>query len=412
MVSITRDFAPPFKLIAPFFIIGAIFYVISNFMLFGFSVEQLTYTSDMLLISWVHIFLLGFVMMTIFGAMAKLIPVVLERGHFSVDLYYIIWPLLTIGVLMMAYGFVYSHLLLSFGGMAVLIAMLVFSIEVFLTIKNVEKFGLVVISVIISNIFLILGIVVGFIMALTFAGFISTDVVLLLKSHVYFLIAGYVFITIMAFSYILIPMFGLAHGFSTKPLKLAIFLQTTGVILVFIASLIDSDFISKLGYLCSLVSVISYFYLIYTVNLTRARKQNDMYIISLLVSFIFFAIGLVFGVLHVISEIDMYAVLSGWLIFVGFFGFMISGHLYKIVPFLVWYERFSPLVGKQKVPMLGEMVPERAANFQIFFTGTGIILESFAIFFQSSDTHMAAASFLSIGAIYLFGNLMFMIKFK
>jgi len=412
MVSITRDFAPPFKLIAPFFIIGAIFYLISNFMLFGFSVEQLAYTSDMSLISWVHIFLLGFVMMTIFGAMAQLIPVVLERGHFSVDLYYVIWPLLTIGVLMMAYGFVYSHLTLSFGGMAVLIAMTIFSVEVFLTIKDVEKFDLVVVSVIISNIFLVMGIVIGFIMALTFTGFISTDVLLLVKSHIYLLIGGYVFITIMAFSYILIPMFGLAHGFSTKPLKLAIFLQTVGVIVVFISSLIDSDTISKLGYISSLLSVISYFYLIYTVNQTRARKQNDMYIISLLVAFIFFAIGLVFGVLHVTSSNDIYAVLSGWLIFVGFFGFMISGHLYKIVPFLVWYERFSPLVGKQKVPMLADMVPIKSANFQIFFTCVGIVLESFAIFFQSSNTHMAAASFLVIGALFLFSNLMFMIRFK
>jgi len=412
MVSITRDFAPPFKLIAPFFIIGAIFYLISNFMLFGFSVEQLAYTSDMSLISWVHIFLLGFVMMTIFGAMAQLIPVVLERGHFSVDLYYVIWPLLTIGVLMMAYGFVYSHLTLSFGGMAVLIAMTIFSVEVFLTIKGVEKFDLVVVSVIISNIFLVMGIVIGFIMALTFAGFISTDVLLLVKSHIYLLIGGYVFITIMAFSYILIPMFGLAHGFSTKPLKLAIFLQTVGVIVVFISSLIDSDTISKLGYICSLLSVISYFYLIYTVNQTRARKQNDMYIISLLVAFIFFATGLVFGVLHVTSANDIYAVLSGWLIFVGFFGFMISGHLYKIVPFLVWYERFSPLVGKQKVPMLADMVPLKSANFQIFFTCIGIVLESFAIFFQSNDIHMAAASFLAIGALFLFSNLMFMIRFK
>jgi hypothetical protein len=91
---------------------------------------------------------------------------------------------------------------------------------------------------------------------------------------------------------------------------------------------------------------------------------------------------------------------------------MISGHLYKIVPFLVWYERFSPLVGKQKVPMLGDMVPTKSANFQIFLTCTGIILESFAIFFQNNDIHMAAASFLIIGALFLFKNLMFMIRFK
>ncbi len=412
MVSITRDFAPPFKLIAPFFIIGAIFYLISNFLLFLVDMEQIPATSDLYIVSWVHIFLLGFVMMTIFGAMAQLIPVVLERGHFSVDFYYIIWPLLTLGIGFMGYGFIYSHLVLSFGGMMVLIAMSVFSIEVFLTIKDVKEYSLVVVSVIISNIFLITGVVIGFIMALTFAGFITTNVILLLKAHIYMLIGGYVFITIMAFSYILIPMFGLAHGFSTKPLKLSIALQSIGVILVFISALLELDFLSKIGYVFSLISVISYFYLIYTINKTRARKENDMYIISLLVSFIFFAVGVFFACLHVTTSNDMYAMLSGWLIFVGFFGFMISGHLYKIVPFLVWYERFSPLVGKQKVPMLADMVPTKSANFQIYLTSVGIILFSFAIFFQNSNLQMAAASFLSIGAIFLLKNLMFMMKFK
>ena len=412
MVSITRDFAPPFKLIAPFFIIGSIFYMISNFLLFSFNVEQFSLTTDLYVVSWAHIFLLGFVMMTIFGAMAQLIPVVLERGHFSVDFYYIIWPLLTLGVVFMGYGFIFSHLVLSFGGMMVLIAMSIFSIETFLTIKDVKEYGLVVISVLISNVFLITGVIIGFVMALTFAGFISADVMLLLKAHIYMLLGGYIFITIMGFSYILIPMFGLAHGFSTKPLKLAIWLQSIGVVLVLVSALINLDFLSKIGYFCSLISALSYFYLIYTINQTRARKENDMYIISLLVAFIFFAIGLVFGVLHVISSNEMYAVLSAWLVFVGFFGFMISGHLYKIVPFLVWYERFSPLVGKQKVPMLGDMVPTKSANFQIYLTTIGIVLFSFAIFFQNSNLQMAAASFLSIGALFLFKNLMFMIRFK
>ncbi len=412
MVSITRDFAPPFKLIAPFFIIGTMFYMISNFLLFSFDVEQLSLATDMHVISWAHIFLLGFVMMIIFGAMAQLVPVVLERGHFGVDFYYIIWPLLSIGVALMGYGFIYSHLLLSFGGMIVLIAMSIFSAETFLTIKGVKEYGLVVVSVLISNIFLITGIILGFVMALTFAGFISTDVTLLLKAHVYMLIGGYVFITIMGFSYILIPMFGLAHGFSTKPLKLALWLQSIGVILVFVSALAGLEFLSRVGYFFSFASVFSYFYLIYTINKTRARKENDMYIISLLIAFIFFALGTVFGVLHVVTSDDLYAVLSGWLIFVGFFGFMISGHLYKIVPFLVWYERFAPLVGKQKVPMLGDMVPTKSANFQIYFTVVGIVLFSFAVFFQNSDLQMAAASFLSIGALFLFKNLMFMIRFK
>ncbi len=412
MVSITREFAPPFKLIAPYFIIGTLFYVLSNFLLFGIDIVQISSSQDLYIISWVHLFLLGFVMMIIFGAMAQLIPVVLEKGHFSIDFYYIVYPLFSLGIGMMAYGFIHSHLILSFGGGIVLIAMFIFSLETFLTLKNVEKFDVVTISVMISNIFLIIGVIVGFVMALTFAGFLGTDVTALLKAHVYMIIGGYVLITIMSFSYVLIPMFGLSHGFSKKPLHVAVGMQSFAVIVVFFSALFDSEFFSKTGYFFSFLSVLIYFYLIYTIDKTRARKQNDMYIISLLIGFIFFVLSMIFGGLYIMVGDETYALLCGWLLFVGFFGFLISGHLYKIVPFLVWYERFSPLVGKEKVPMLGDMVPTKSANFQIYFTTIGIILYSFALFYQNSDLQMAAASFLSIGALFLFFNLMFMIRFK
>ena len=412
MVSITREFAPPFKLIAPYFIIGTLFYVLSNFLLFGVDIVQMSSSQDLYIISWVHLFLLGFVMMIIFGAMAQLIPVVLEKGHFSIDFYYIIYPLFSLGIVMMAYGFINSHLILSFGGGMVLIAMFIFSLETFLTLKNVEKFDVVTISVMISNIFLTIGVIVGFVMALTFAGFIGTDVTALLKAHVYMIIGGYVLITIMSFSYVLIPMFGLSHGFSKQPLHVAVGMQSFAVIVVFFSALFDSEFFSKIGYFFSFLSVLIYFYLIYTIDKTRARKQNDMYIISLLIGFIFFVLSMIFGGLYIVVGDETYALLCGWLLFVGFFGFLISGHLYKIVPFLVWYERFSPLVGKEKVPMLGDMVPTKSANFQIYFTTIGIILYSFALFYQNSDLQMAAASFLSIGALFLFFNLMFMIRFK
>ncbi len=412
MVSITRDFAPPFKLIAPFFIIGVAFYLVCSFLLFFLDIEQFSSLSDMYIVSWVHIFLLGFVMMIIFGAMAQLIPVVLEQGHFSVDFYYLIWPLLTLGVAMMGYGFIYSYLVLSFGGLIVLIAMTIFSIETFLTIKNIEKLNLVATCVLISNIFLLIGIAIGFIMGMTYAGFMASDIMLLLKAHVHLIIGGYIFITIMAFSYILLPMFGLAHGFSTRPLEVAIFLQSSAVILILISALFDIEIVSKIGYALSLISILLYFYLVYLINKTRARKENDMYIISLLASFVFLAIGAFFGVLYVVGLDEMHAVLSGWLIFMGFFGFLISGHLYKIVPFLVWYERFAPLVGKQKVPMLGDMVPVKSANIQILLTCTGITLQACAIFFQNSTLHVVATSLLSIGAVILFSNLIFMIRYK
>ena len=142
MFPVSQDFAPPFKLISPFFILGSLFYLLSVLYLFFFSIENISML-DAKVVSFVHLFLLGFIMMTIFGAMAQLVPVVLEVGHFGVELFYAIWPLLSIGTILMVTGFLNYPMILPFGGVVVLIAIMIFVMEIFLTIKKVKKFNLV-----------------------------------------------------------------------------------------------------------------------------------------------------------------------------------------------------------------------------------------------------------------------------
>ena len=98
--------------------------------------------------------------------------------------------------------------------------------------------------------------------------------------------------------------------------------------------------------------------------------------------------------------------------FYGFFAFLITGHIYKIVPFLVWFERFSPLVGKQKVPMLADMVPYRSSQAQFVFSSVGVILVTVAIIIQSDKLMSAGASFLVVGAFAFLRSLLYMINFK
>ncbi|MBT7274679.1 MAG: hypothetical protein HN887_06690, partial [Campylobacteraceae bacterium] len=201
-MAVSTDFAPPFKLIAPYFKIGGLFFVISIAILFGFDISNLG-TVDTHTLSWSHIFLLGFVMMIIFGAMAQLIPVVLEVGHAAIDLYYVIYPLLLIGTILMGYGFISSPALLPYGGIVVLISLLIFVFETFLTIKKVEKFNLVMTTVLIANTFLFIGLIFGILMALGYAGTISINISSLLKAHIYLVLVGYVGITIMGMSLVL-----------------------------------------------------------------------------------------------------------------------------------------------------------------------------------------------------------------
>jgi len=411
MFQISQDFAPPFKLIAPFFIIGGFFYLFSSLFVFSIDTNTISFVAPEAL-GFVHMLLLGFVMMVIFGAMAQLVPVVLEVGHFAVELFYAIWPLLLIGTLLMIGGFLYSSALLPYGGVIVLISMMIFVMEIFLTIAKVKTLTLSMKSVLASNIFLFFGIIVGLLMALSYAGTLSLDITPLLHSHVYLVIGGYILITIMGLSLVLLPMFTLSHSFSTRPLEIALLLMGSGVLLVVFGAFSGYSAFEYVGEIFSFVAMWYYFKLVWVIYKTRPRKENDIYAISLFFSYGSMLVATLFGILYFLSGYEPLILSGGWLLFFGFFGFLITGHMYKIIPFLVWFERFSSLVGKQKVPMLADMVPYKSSQAQFIFSSVGVVLVTFALLFQSNTLLGAGASFLVVGAIALIRSLFFMINFK
>ncbi|MCF6339966.1 MAG: hypothetical protein L3J10_04330 [Sulfurimonas sp.] len=411
MFSVSQDFAPPFKLISPFFILGSLFYVFSAMFLFSFSVENIALL-DTKVLSFVHLFLLGFIMMSIFGSMAQLVPVVLEVGHFGVELFYAIWPLLGIGTVLMVIGFLSSPALLPYGGVVVLIAMMIFVMEIFLTIKKVKKLNNVMSSILISNTFLFFGIIFGLVIALGYAGTIEVDISNLLKSHVFLVIFGYIAITLMGLSLVLLPMFGLSHGFSKKPLEIAMTIMSISVILIVLSSFIDFVILSYLGYLLAIVSLCVYFYLVQSIYKTRARKENDVYVMSLFFAYASMIVSLIFAIIYLFTNFEPLLLSAGWLIFFGLFGFAVTGHIYKIVPFLVWFERFSPLVGKQKVPMLADMVPPKSSQAQFIFCAVGVVIVAIAILLQNDTLIKAGASFLLVGSLAFFRSVLYMINYK
>jgi len=411
MFNISQDFAPPFKLIAPFFILGSFFYFFSSLDLFLIDVTTLSFSEPQVL-AFVHLFLLGFVMMIIFGAMAQLVPVVLEVGHFGVELFYAIWPLLLVGSVLMVFGFLYSPALLPYGGVIVLISMMIFVGEIFLTMFKVKEFTLVMKSVFISNTFLFFGIIFGLLMALSYAGTLSLDISALLQAHVYAVIGGYIVITIMGLSIVLVPMFTLSHSFSLKPLELGMGAMSVAVVLAIVASFFHMGWLANIAYLLASVALISYFYLIYIIYKTRPRKENDVYALSLMFSYSSMLVALVIGMLYFLFHKENFLLAAMWLFFFGFFAFLITGHIYKIIPFLVWFERFSPLVGKQKVPMLADMVPYKSSQAQLIFCGVGVILVALAILFSSQMLMGAGASFLVLGSLAFVRSVFYMINFK
>ena len=410
-MNISTAFAPPFRLVSPFFILAIFIFTISTLLLFGFNIEYLHNLNSSTL-AWVHVFLLGFVMMVIFGAMAQLVPVVLEVGHFAVDLYYAIYPLLFLGTVLMALGFYFYPILLPFGGIIAFISFAIFLLETFLTIMKVKKFNFVIISVIVANLFLLFGLIVGIIISLGYSGIVDVEIHNLLKAHIYLVFVGYVGITIMGMSLVLIPMFWLSHDFSWIYVKSAMTILSIGIIFVTISSIFSVIFLEYLGYILSIVALFLYFYQIYVIYKKRVRLEKDIYFKSIVFSYFCLALALILGLLYLFIPSQNLLLTISWLVFGGYITFVITGHLYKIVPFLVWYERFSPYVGKKKVPMLADLVPEKSSNIQFWLISSSVIIIAFGLFTSIDEIYKSGVSFLVIGAIFLLKDILYMINIK
>ncbi len=401
MFAIGKDFAPPLKLISPYFKVGVTFYLLAMVALLSFS-STFIY-QEMAIAGWIHLFLLGFVMVIIFGAMAQLIPVVLEVGHAVVDLYYVILPLLVVGMLGMVFGFWVNPTLLSYGGLLVLVAMIIFAIEAFATLKKTERRTLTVKTVAVSNSYLLLGILSGFVIALGLSGAISIDINSVLKAHVYAVLGGFVLLTIMGLSLILIPMFSLAHGFDEKPINRGFNLVSIGVGAVFVSAILGAEILEWLGYIITLIGVGFYSYQIYIIYKLTVRKELDIWAKSMIFGFSSLIASVVLGVIFLIFNVsEAWLHTSVWFLMIGFIGFLINGHLYKIVPFLVWFERFSPLVGKEPVPMLHEMYPKEQASMMFWYSSIGTLLGAIGLLVQNDYLFKSGVSLLIVGAVFLY----------
>jgi hypothetical protein len=410
-MNISQQFAPPFKLVSSFFISALLMFFISIALLFTFDITLL-HTQSTMVLSWVHLYLLGFVMMSIFASMAQLLPVVLEVEHFSIDLYYVVNPLLFIGTVLIFLGFYKYPILLSYGGVIVFISFFIFLFESFLTIKKVEKLNFLSSTVFVANIFLFLGLVVAILLSFVYTGALDFDLKALMLSHIYLVFVGYLGITIISMSYILIPMFWLSHSFNNIYLKIAFYKISIGVVLVVFSQLIDISFFKYFGYLEVLLGFIFYIYQLYLIFKTKVRKQKDIYYLYIVFAVISFILALILSCFYFVYLNDYILSIAGFVFLIGFLSPIITAHLYKIVPFLVWFHRFSSLVGKQKVPMLADMVPIKSSNFGFGFYLIGFILSLVALTFSSDILFKSAVSFLFIGAFFILKDVFYIINFK
>ncbi len=399
-MNVSPNFSPSIRLMRPYFLLSGFFYIVSFCWLFF--IDPLSSFHDFSLIGWVHLYMLGFVMLAIFSAMAQLGPVIVETKHHNVNVFQYIWITLVGGLVFLLAGFYISVTFLLIGGLLVLLAMSLYAFEFLKTLHNAKRETSITNAMKTSNFFLLLGIISGLIMALTFNGLLDTNPHMFLKAHTFGLIVGFVMMLIMGISIILIPMFGFAKRISDNEFSKSFFAITLSVTLMLLSPFFLTSFLEHSAYFITIIAIVLYLYQLYTMFSSRTKVIHDIWAKSIYVGFSSFIIAFLLLSSYLFNDNELILKLGIWILFVGFFAFLIIGNYYKIIPFLVWFQIYSPLIETRAVPMLHELVPKRLASLQWAYSTLGLILSSFGLFMENSKVFYAGVSLLLVGAVIFF----------
>jgi hypothetical protein len=376
-MNVSPDFSLPIRIIAPYFLVAVVFYIFS--MIFLFFLQPDSTLRDFRVIGWVHLFMIGFVMMVIIGAMGQLSVVVGEIHHRYPRVFGWIWPLLTIGTLLLAVGFIRYPLLLSVGGVLILGALSLFAFNLFITLQHSRRRTSVTRSMQWSTLFLSVGLGIGLLMAAGYAGIISVDPTQWRMGHIFAVFGGYVMLNIMGVSTVLLPMFGACNRPSDRDHTISFTTMIVSVSVMIVASALQIAWLEKVALLFGIGSVGYYMVQVYRIFTTKKRGYTDIWERSVVVAFMALTLSMGFGLYGVLSGSDTWIALSFWFLTTGFLGFLITAHLYKIVPFLVWFERYAPYIDEREIPMLHQLLPARWANVQWGLGVSGVIAIAIAI---------------------------------
>ncbi|ALV24206.1 putative membrane protein [Campylobacter iguaniorum] len=357
MPKLLNTFAPPFSLVGAYFFVAIILAMISIFVYFGADFGALM---SLKTASFFHLFLVGFVMSIIIGSLYQLSSVILDKPFYSLKGSYTNLVFYIIDLIVFVAG-LYSQnmVLIGFGGVMLFLNLTYFGLVYMLTFLNVKELSFAGICLFVSSVMLIIGLCLGLLLVLILVLNLNFDFVRILDFHLYF-VFGFIFFVVLGASSVLLPMFSLAHnvsfGFYYSSFGLYLL---AGLLLLFRSQdTIMAIIFAALMLVAQCVMILR----------NRVRKAYDYWSINLIISFISLVCS---AIMYKFGSINSAIIL----LFYGALYPFITAHIYKIMPFLIWYHYVAKFVGKTKVPMLEDMVIKKFTYIAILFDLCGIAIE-------------------------------------
>ncbi len=362
---VSTAYAPPFRIVLKYFGAAVFSFLLLNILLtFNFETFSGHHFQPKLL-SITHIATLGWITMTIFGALFQLIPVVLQVKLFSETLAEIQFWIFSFGVLTLTYSFWFFtiDLPLTIGASLINLAVIIFLVNIIATLTRVKEWNLTASYLTASLFYLLTTGAAGLLLAINLGyPYIKGNHLDYISYHLIVAVVGWAAMVIMGVTFKLVPMFTLSHNFSTTSGKWAFGLINFGLFGFLYELHSKNSILFFISAVFVAAGIFFFLYQVYIIFKQRIRRKLDSALKFTQTAFIFFGISTVFGFSFLIfdlSNVMNITLAFGYLIFFGFISMLIVGQMYKILPFLTWYHKYSSKAGLEKVPTLKEMYNEK-----------------------------------------------------
>lgn len=400
----------PLWLPLPFLLTGICGAALFGLLLPFVAPRALLASGDPHVLALVHTATLGWLTMTIMGASLQLVPVILVSPLRAARLTWALYPLYLAGVALLITGFWTARVpLLITGGVLVVLAVAHYAVILGITLARatIRPRPLSAWYLAAAAAYLCVVVSLGLTAALNFQfGFLGVATDHLLLAHITVGVAGWLTCTLIGVSYTLVRMFALVHDHHDTLGRRVFWLLNAGIIGLAAGFAFGWTPLQAIAGLALIAAIWLFAYDYSRMLRLRKRKPLDVTQRHALAAVGYLALVVPAGVAVALLGAGHQPVLValGLAALVGWLGQSIIGYLYKIVPFLIWQARYGPLVGRQKVPLMRDLVHQRAAALTFWLLNGALPVALLCTLLDWKIPLQLAAGVIGVGLVLAAAN--------
>ncbi len=377
--GLSIDQAPPISAPLRFFLTAPLFAIFAGFLIFFSDASALMSRYSLESIVVTHAITIGFFGFIMLGALTQMLPVLagakIPKVKFATTYSHL---LLSFGALFMFFGLLQNNALFtSIAFVALGSGFMMILIPIAFAIKGVSNFTATVKSMANSIAFAFLIVFMGLFLLYSYiSGNMSELHTTIANIHSVLAIFGFAGILIIGVSFQVLPMFYVAPKFKSFCKRRVIWLIPAGLLLWAALNIFDDTYALLAKFWITL------FFWAFATTVwkklsARRRPISDVTVWYWRSASIFLTLGAFLWIFDEYFKHE-YIVMVAILIGGGFIMSIMTGMLYKIVPFLVWFHLNA--MGYMSIPTMNEMINKKLAALQFILFIASLIGFVFAFY--------------------------------